>query len=346
MKIRWFLTTAFLVIVVIGAALYLTKQPIVFSRPFAAPLIDENYLQLVVRTLSERFIPRDAHHPAVLAVAGDYIESEFRKSSERVLRQEFLRKGDIYSNVSAFFGPAEGARIVVGAHYDSVGTDSSGNYVPGADDNASGVAGLLGLAQLFADYSPRVPVELVAFANEEQPSFGTEFMGSAVHARDLRQRGKDVSLMIDLEMIGYFSDVPNSQRYHLWIFRRLYPTTADFIALVGRWNEWGDLLSLKSAMVGATALPVLSVSIPYELPRLADSDHISFWREGFPAIMVTDTSFNRNRNYHGTHDTWQTLDYHRMGQVIQGVFAYIASRESSQDAVQPPKKMGRTSSVQ
>jgi Zn-dependent M28 family amino/carboxypeptidase len=259
--------------------------------------------------------------------ASRFIASQFKKFSSRVFTQEFTFAGQRFANVGVVFGPSDGSRIIIGAHYDTVDKDHGGEVVPGADDNASGVAGILELSRLFSQYPPQVPVEVVAFALEESLSLAPNEIGSALHAMELRRQGIDISLMIDLEMIGYFSDVPGSQKYHMDILKILYPTKGNFIALVARWNEWRVVRELKASMVGATDLPVSSISMPYALPRLADSDHSSYWRNGFPAVMITDTSFNRNPHYHTSRDSWETLDYNRMGKVIQGVFTFVANRK-------------------
>lgn len=311
--------------VLIVTALVVTKQPVFFPHASTPPSVDEQHLKNLVRILSTEFSHRNIQHPIEMEGASKFIAKELGVFSSRVTFQKFSSHGAVFSNVSALFGPSTGERIIVGAHYDNAGGKGAGEIVPGADDNASGIAGIVELAHLFSLHPPKVPVELVAFALEEAMPLGLDLIGSEVHAIHLRDKNVAVSLMIDLEMIGYFSDAPNSQKYHMSILQALYPSTANFIALVGRWNEWKRIGALKSAMIGATDLPVSSLSMPYALPRLADSDHVSYWRAGFPAVMITDTSFNRNGNYHTQHDTWDTLDYQRMGKVIQGVFAYIVA---------------------
>lgn len=327
MRVRYSLLVACVVSVLVAAAILVTKQPVLFPYTSTPPGVDEQHLKNIVHTLSTEFMQRNVKNAVEMEETAQFLAKRLSMFSSRVAFQTFSSYGSVFSNISASFGPSSGERIIVGAHYDNAGGNVAGEVVPGADDNASGVAGVVELARLLSLHPPKVPVELVVFALEEAMPLGLDSIGSEVHANNLREKGVPVALMIDLEMIGYFSDVPYSQKYHMSILEVLYPSTANFIALVGRWNEWSTIGALKSAMVGATDLPVSSVSMPYALPRLADSDHLSYWRAGFPAIMVTDTSFNRNSNYHTQYDTWDTLDYHRLGKVIQGVYAYIASQE-------------------
>ncbi|MEO8136844.1 MAG: M28 family peptidase, partial [Betaproteobacteria bacterium] len=215
----------------------------------------------------------------------------------------------------ARFGPATGPLLVIGAHYDSY------NITPGADDNASGVAGLLELARLLGATPAARPIALVAYAFEEQPRSSNADMGSAWHARSLRAANREVSLMLSLEMIGYFTDAPGSQRFPAPGLSLLYPNRGDFIALVGKLSHYGVMRRVKSAMSGATRLPVHSINSPRRIPGIENSDHVNFWDANYPALMVTDTAYLRNPNYHGPGDTWQTLDFRRMAQVVQAVHA-------------------------
>jgi hypothetical protein len=146
-------------------------------------------------------------------------------------------------------------------------------------------------------------------------------MGSAWHARALRAANRPVELMLSLEMIGYFSDEPRSQTYPLSVMSHLYSDRGDFIALVGRLGDFGSLRRSKAAMAGANDLPVYSMGAPASVQGIDFSDHLSYWNEGFPALMVTDGGFMRNPNYHRPGDTYDTLDYQRMAKVVQGVYA-------------------------
>lgn len=224
-------------------------------------------------------------------------------------------EGERYKNVVARFGPESGRLLVIGAHYDSHGATR------GADDNASGIAGLLELAHLLGQSGPARPVELVASTLEEPPHFRSPHMGSVWHARALKAAGREVELMLSLEMIGYFSDSPGSQAYPLAALKLGYPDRGNFIALVGQFGDFGVSRSVKAAMSGASELPVYSLNAPSMVQGVDFSDHRSYWAQGYPALMVTDTAFMRNPNYHRAGDTFDKLDYKRMAMVVQAVYA-------------------------
>lgn len=301
--------------VVVGAGLIVLVQPFVTPMPSTPPPVDPSRLETHVRRLSVDFHPRRYDRPDNLERAVQYITDELTAAGAAVSTQDIVVAGKSYRNVIARFGPATGPLLVIGAHYDSY------RMTPGADDNASGVAGLLELARLLRQTPPPRPVELVAYAFEENPRSGNADMGSAWHARALREANREVRLMLSLEMIGYFTDAPGSQRFPAPGLSFIYPDRGDFIALVGKLSDFGAMREVKAAMSGATTLPVHSLNSPRKVPGIENSDHVNFWDAGYPALMVTDTAHLRNPNYHKADDTWQTLDYRRMSMVVQGVFA-------------------------
>lgn len=274
-------------------------------------------LQADVRALAERFGPRDAAHADNLRAAADYVAAQLKAAGAAAERQEFRAGNATYSNVVTHFGPADAPRLVVGAHYDAAGP------YPGADDNASGVAGLIELARRLRDTPLRLRIDLVAFCLEEPPFFGSDSMGSAVYARGLKQAGARVHGMIALEMIGYFTDAKDSQQFPDPALRALYPNEGNFIAVVGRAQETDFVRRLQAAMRAASPLAVHSLNAPASTPGVALSDHASFWAAGYPGVMITDTAFFRNPHYHTASDTPDTLDYKRMAQVVAGVEAAI-----------------------
>ena len=270
-----------------------------------------------MKKLSVDFYPRSFDHVAKLARTAAYIEEQFKEAGAQVSIQDVVVDETRYKNVVARFGPERGRLLVIGAHYDSHGG------TPGADDNASGIAGLLELAHLLGKSAPGRPVELVAYTLEEPPHFRSPHMGSVWHARALKAEGRDVELMLSLEMIGYFSDSPGSQAYPLAAMKLAYPDRGNFIALVGQFGDFGLSRSVKAAMSGASDLPVYSLNAPAFVQGVDFSDHRSYWAQGFPALMVTDTAFMRNQNYHRPGDTFDKLDYKRMAMVVQSVYAVV-----------------------
>lgn len=295
----------------------MTTQPLVGHVDMKVPAVSPERLQAHVRMLSETLHPRSVGELDNLEAAASYIHAEFMAAGATVADQWFEDRGEKYRNVIARFGPADGPLLVIGAHYDSFET------TPGADDNASGIAGLIELAGLLARHPPRQAVELVAYTTEEPPHFRASSMGSAHHAASLRAAGRDVSLMLALEMIGWFSDAEGSQAYPLPGMNLLYPDKGDFIAIIGRFGDWRDTRKVKAAMRGAGDLPVYSMNAFPVIPGVDFSDHLNYWAESYPALMITDTAFYRNPHYHMAEDTYDKLDYGRMAKVVEAVFATV-----------------------
>lgn len=303
---------------------WITTQPFVAPIPSRVPTPDPERLRTHVRALSENFHPRSYDHPDNLAAAGDYVRAALRATGAAVTEQDVVVGRTHFRNLLARFGPPAGPLLVIGAHYDSYGDPDT--HTPGADDNASGVAGLIELARLMSANPPACPVELVAYTLEEPPNFRTGNMGSAWHAKAVKRGANDVELMIALEMIGFFSDAPASQAFPFPFLRLIYPTTGNFIAVVSRLQDILPTRHLKAAMAGASDLPVHSINTLPVVPGIDFSDHLNYWSQGFPAVMVTDTAFNRNDAYHLGSDTFDRLDYARMAKVVQGVYAFIVQR--------------------
>ena len=305
---------------VLIATCFLITQPLfTHGADVNSPiLVEPARLEAHVRTLCETLSPRDEAHPENLDRVAAYIKKEFEQAKGTVSEQIFEVDGRSYRNVIASFGPETHERIVVGAHYDTAGAR------PGADDNASGVAGLIELARLLGEApSRRSRVELVAFTLEEPPYFRSPFMGSAVHARSLKQQGVFVRVMFSLEMIGYFSDVPNSQQFPLSMLKVFYPSRGNFIAVVGKLSQGSTVRRVKKAMSKASPLPVYSINAPRAIPGVDFSDHMNYWDAGYEAVMVTDTAFYRNQNYHTFQDTPETLDYPRMAMTVQAIYGAV-----------------------
>lgn len=322
-------TTALIWMAGVGV-LVAVVQPMVAPIAGPVPAVDAARLQAHVKKLSVELYPRSFEQVAHLDGAARYISDALKASGANVTVQNVVVGDATYKNIVARFGPTEGPLMVIGAHYDSHGDlvrsrarpgDSPATHTPGADDNASGVAGLLELARLLGRTPQPRSIELVAYTLEEPPHFRSANMGSVRHARALKMAGREVRLMLSLEMIGYFSDAPGSQHYFMPPMRHLYSDRGDFIALVGKFDNFGATRSAKALMAGATDLPVHSMNAPRVLQGIDYSDHRSYWAEGYPALMVTDTAFMRNKNYHRAGDTWDKLDYVRMGKVVQGVYA-------------------------
>lgn len=245
-----------------------------------------------------------------------YIQEEFEKLDFETKLQEYQAMGNTYKNVIATYNPKKGTRLVIGAHYD-VCDDQ-----PGADDNASAVAGLLEIARLLAELKPDLDyqIDFVAYSLEEPPFFGTKDMGSAVHAQSLKAQNIDLKAMICLEMIGYYSDEPDSQEYPLPIMANQYPSVGNFIAVIGNTDGVELTEHMKNYMLQVGDIPVESINAPEYLTGIDFSDHRNYWALGYPAVMINNTAFYRNPNYHEKTDTIETLDFDRMVEVVRGVY--------------------------
>lgn len=305
------------VLVLVAAWFWLTQPLLSRAQPNAVRTVDPARLEAHVRKLAVDFSPRDINHLENLDLAAAYIASELTQAGGSISEQRYRVENRSFRNVIARFGPDTPERIVVGAHYDAFGA------LPGADDNASGVAGLIELARLLGAHPPALRIDLVAFSTEEPPYFGTTGMGSSVHALSLRKENASVRAMLSLEMIGYFSDERGSQHFPAGILSAFYPSTGNFIGVVGRVSDGLLARRVKSAMSEAAPLPVYSVSAPSVIPGVDFSDQLNYWHAGYKAVMITDTAFYRNVNYHTQRDTPEKLDYKRMAMVVEGVYAAV-----------------------
>jgi hypothetical protein len=266
-----------LLVIVLGLVLvwfWLTQPLLSRPQPNGVRMVDPARLEAHVRKLSVEFSPRDIGHLENLDRAAAYIAGELTQAGGAVSEQGYRVEGNSYRNIIARFGPDTSERIVVGAHYDAFGG------LPGADDNASGVAGLIELARLLSQQALALRVELVAFSTEEPPYFGTTGMGSSVHALFLGKENVKVRAMLSLEMIGYFSDTNGSQHFPIGVLSALYPSTGNFVSVVGRVSDGFLVRRVKSAMSGAAPLPVHSINAPSLIPGVDFSDQRNYWHEG------------------------------------------------------------------
>ena len=267
-----------------------------------------------VEVLAAEIGERNVFRPRALSAAAAYIEQQWRALGYDVTAQRYETLGVPCCNLEVVHpGQRRPDEIVlVGAHYDSV------RGSPGADDNASGVAALLEIAHYLLPSVTDRTIRLVAFVNEEPPFFPWGDMGSKVYATAVRARGDNIRLMISLEMLGFYSDEPGSQRYPP-LFRYFFPDRGNFIGFVSNLRSRRMLRQAVQAFRSHSTFPVESVATFSFVPGVSWSDHRSFWRRGYPALMVTDTAFYRNRDYHTAFDTPEKLDYQSMAAVTSGL---------------------------
>jgi len=275
-----------------------------------------------MRVLTKDFGYRDYLSVSNLNASAEYIYNEFILYADSTYYQEYEAEGNIYKNVVAVFNGASDRTIIIGAHYDACGEQEA------ADDNASGVVGVLELARRIANEDLLYRTELVAYTLEEPPFFRTDKMGSYIHASSLKEKNVDVYGMLSVEMIGYFSDEKGSQKYPLSLFSWWYGDVGDFIGLIGKWGGGTFASRFSSAFKKANTIKSISFSGPTLIQGIDFSDHLNYWKFGYSALMITDTAFMRNLNYHQKSDTMETLDYVRMAQVIDGIYEAFMTIQS------------------
>ena len=311
--------------------------------------------------------PRNSNNEISINKTVDYISQQLTSYGYEVEYQEYeiLSTSYTHRNVITRYGSKENQRLIVGAHYDVC------MNTPGADDNASAVAGMLETARLLIEESPQLNycVEFVAYANEEPPFFGSDNMGSYKHAYSLNENNIDVLGMICYEMIGYFSDEPESQEipeeinmlkkygsklkmlsklpdsllktaldkfnldstYVSYILENKaslpdiidslnVPDKGNFIIVLGKPEQKVFASKVFKNMKNGCGVDVHHIILP-EGPGLAElSDHMNYWKYGYNAVMINDTSFLRNPNYHLISDTIDTLNFDKMTEVVKGVY--------------------------
>ncbi|GAB2967744.1 M28 family metallopeptidase [Hymenobacter coalescens] len=283
----------------------------------AAPA-DSVRLRQHLRYLTSTPQPRNHEHVAVLDSVARYLGRELARSGARVSEQPYEVNGRTYRNVIASFGPETGLRLVVGAHYDVCGAQ------PGADDNGTGVAALLELTRLLGQ-EPALPgrIDLVAYTLEEPPYFRTRHMGSYVHAKSLRDAGVPVRGMVVLEMLGYYDDRPGSQRYPFGPLKLMYGSRGNYVTAVRKLGGGAFARQFSRRYDRAARLPVKRFLGPAWLPGIDFSDHLNYWQFGYSALMLTDTAFYRNRNYHHATDSLEKLDLHRLALAVDAVLGAL-----------------------
>lgn len=261
--------------------------------------------------------PHNVAHHSALDAAARYIEGELRRHGLSPSADGYEADGRAVRNIEVVIGPPHDAddieTYVVGAHYDS--HDDS----PGANDNASGVAALIEIARRLGPRPGlRHRLRIVFFVNEEQPYGQTELMGSWRHARRLHASGETVAGMMALETIGYFSSEPGSQRFPK-PFDIIYSDIGNFVAFVGLPGSRRFLHRAVRTFRARTPFPAIGGVVPDFIEGADLSDHWSYRRFGFPALMVTDTAPFRNPRYHDTDDLPETVDCLSLARITAGL---------------------------
>ena len=284
----------------------------------AAPLSsDEIALREELRTdvqkLAGEIGERNMWHYPQLNAAADFIEDSFSRAGFHPRRDTYEMRGQACYNIEVEIPGARPEILLIGAHYDSVFGS------PGANDNGTGVAATLALARRFAGRKPEHSLRFVAFVNEEPPYFLSDEMGSFIYAGRCKAHGDKISAMISLETIGFFSDAPHSQTYPSPGLGIFYPKVGNFIGFVSNVHSRALLRRVVALFRKHAKIPSEGAALPSFIPGVSWSDQWSFWRNGYPGIMVTDTAPFRYPYYHSSNDTLDKLDYDRFTLVVSGM---------------------------
>ena len=280
----------------------------------------KNQLKGHVNILAGEIGERNLFIPDNLNKAALYIRRFWQSLGYEVYSQPFVVKGLKCENLNIEIPGTEKPEeiLLLGAHYDSVVGS------PGANDNGSAVAALLEISRLFNLKPQEKTVRLVAFTNEEPPFFQEKWMGSRLYAQRCRERKEKIIAMVSLETIGYYSEAPKSQLYPppLGFF---YPDKGNFLGVVGNIRSRQLVKTFTRYFMEGINFPVECVAAFSFIPGISWSDHSSFWKYAYPAIMVTDTAPYRYPYYHTQKDTPDKINYPSLARVTYGLY-YVAQR--------------------
>lgn len=312
----------FYLILVVGLIAFFTYMIYMPGRSYQGelPALDPDGVQMArrlethVAALCSNPAGRNYIEKEGLAAARAYIAAQFEASGYSVNHQEYQIAGDTFANLEVTRTGSTRAHeiVIVGAHYDAV------IGAPGANDNGSGVAALLELAAQLKDAEFPRSIRFVAFVNEEPPHFMQGTMGSDVYARQAAREKQKIVAMYSLETIGYFPDEAGSQQYPP-LFNLFYPREGNFIAFVGNLRSRSLVTRSLRSFRAHAKFPSEGIAAPEIIPGINWSDHWSFWKQGYPAIMITDTAPYRYPYYHSAGDTPDKIDYEKMVYVVEGI---------------------------
>jgi hypothetical protein len=293
-----------------------------YSGPLDAMSVDEQavreniyrHVSVLAGSIGERNIAKYSN----LERAADYIKGTFEGEGYVVGAQRFWVGNRAVSNIETQISSRDDltATLIVGAHYDS----APGS--PGANDNATGVAALLELARMLRSSSPRLRIHFVAFVNEEPPYFQTESMGSRQYAVRASRLNQKIAGMVALETLGSYYSSPGSQQYPFGL-GLFYPSRGDFVAFVGNLSSRAAVRRSIGAFRRTEHFPSEGIAAPEWFTGVGWSDHWSFWKQGIPAIMITDTALFRYPYYHSNNDTPDKVDCEKTARVVSGIARVI-----------------------
>jgi Peptidase family M28 len=245
----------------------------------------------------------------------EWIRQKWESQGYAVKKHTFSIKEKEYSNLEIEIKgrtlPSE--IIIISAQYDTL-PDS-----PGANNNGSGVAILFQLSELFRKHTPDRTLRLLNFVNEEDPFFGTEMMGSYQYAKNCRERGEDIRVMLSLDALGIYTDRPGSQKYP-FPFSLFYPRRGNFLAFIGDFSSRKYMVETTKGFKKGSSFPIEAGVVPKWVEGAGWSDHQSFWKFDYPGIMVTDTGGFRSSSHTTKEDTMKKLNFEAMSRIVIGMY--------------------------
>lgn len=310
-----FITILLAVFLIYSVLKIRSSASISVSRPTSTHVGDVHHLYTHVEHLSVTIGSRSIYEYDKIEDTKRYIVSCLKTFGYIPTLQNYDYEGKTFSNIIVSIPGVKypDETVIIGAHYDTVyGT-------PGADDNASAVAVLLEVCRALKSISPGRTLKLIFFFLEEPPVFRTEHMGSYVYAKEAKARNENIKAMICLEMVGYYSDKKDGQTFPIPLMSMMFSTTPNFIAVVGNLKSRNLVDKVKNSLLKGSPIPVETLTSVSFVPGVDLSDHRSFWKMGYPAVMITDTAFYRNPNYHTENDIIDTLDFNTMADLLKGL---------------------------
>lgn len=274
-----------------------------------------NHSREIIQVLSQAIGTRTIDNYDNLQSARNFIYEYFHRCGTTPEEQVYDYEGKEVANIIA---EIKGTKypdevLIIAAHYDTI------QETTGADDNASGIAGLLEIHRLMKKHKPKRTVRFAAFTLEEPPIFGTENMGSMVYASKCAKRGDNIKLMISMDMLAYGGTFVR-QQYPLTSMVGKYPEKGNYLVAAGLPSYSKHIYLLKKYYNRHAKVPIYEVIAPASLKGINNSDHSSFHKNGFPSLMITDTAFYRNPNYHSENDTIETLNFRFLANNIVNLF--------------------------
>ncbi len=293
----------------------------VLRRPASASVAPDARVQSLIAQVSrdrlaahiqdlESFQTRYATTGSARAAA-ETVFRHFADVGVAVQTEEFVSGGVTVSNVIATIPGRVSPNqvVIVGAHYDSFARTVFLTTAPGADDNASGTAGVMEMARILAGQAFDFTVRLIAFGAEE-----TGLNGSRDYATRARQRGEQVVGMLDLDMIAFVDRAPE-----------------DVDVTANPASTWlvDQYVSLAAAYTGLSVRRIIDASS-------RSSDHAPFWDQGYAAVEIIEDIPLANPYYHTAGDRFGTLNIDFATDVVRTTLAVAATLAQPVNAPSPP----------